>query len=110
MVGGITGRIYLNNTSYDAYYSTCGWGYGYCQQFGDFHMAATDVRNSGEVCGITDVGELIGYFESDGYSTINGYTIAGTITQNGEVLEGDYSIGSNKNLTASDRVFPEVEE
>lgn len=89
-VGGIIGELYMNN---DFYYGA-----------GDVSLNATQITNSGNVVGNADTGEIFGKFWSDGGSTLTTYTILGSITVNGEELEGDYSVGSNTNLTLSDRL------
>ena len=64
------------------------------------------------ICALStgNVGELFGSFSSDGSSTLDNYTVTGKITVNGELLEGSYDVGSNTNLTLTNRVAPEVEE
>ena len=89
-VGGIIGELYMNN---DFYYGA-----------GDVSLNATQITNSGNVVGKAETGEIFGKFWSDGASTLTTYTILGSITVNGEELEGDYSVGSNERLTLSDRL------
>ena len=77
---------------------------------GTLSINATQFTNIGNISGNADTAEIFGKFWSDGGSTLTTYTILGSITVNGETLEGDYSVGANTNLTLSDRVLPEGSE
>ena len=107
-VGGIVGDVYFNNSG--DYW--CGVHYHSWDDHNTYsynQFAASNIVNAGSVSGATQVGEIFGVSWSDGNSTLTTYTILGSITVNGEVLEGEYSVGSNTRLTLSDRVIPEVD-
>ena len=103
-VGGIIGALVYDNTGR---YST-----------GILSTAASNcivnlasLINSGKVSGVSACGELFGSFWSDGASTITTYTVTGKITINDELLEGEYDVGSNTNLTLSGReIYTEATE
>ena len=90
-MGGIIGKMSYDNTGSD-------WRNSY-----NCFVNITAVSNSGMVSGVSTVGELIGVFWSDGSSTVTGYTVTGKIVINDELLEGEYDVGSNTNLTLSGR-------
>ena len=79
-------------------------------------ISANNLTNTGMVSAQANAGELIGYHYSDGEigvtSSATNYTVTGSITINGELLEGNYDVGTNTNLTLSGRELyvPEVEE
>lgn len=75
----------------------------YCTIMGDVGIVATGFVNNGEVVSADQAGEIFGNFASDAPSTLTTYTVTGKVTINGEVLEGEYDVGSNSNLTLSDR-------
>ena len=106
-IGGIIGAVHVNNTG-DGWCDH--WPYNGHYTYSYFRLTATNLNNSGDVSGIGKVGEIYGYFYSDGSSTLDNYTVTGNITVNGELLEGNYDVGSNTNLTLTNRVAPEVEE
>lgn len=93
-VGGVIGALSVENT-YKWY------------PYPVLSIHTTQFNNSGEIIGKSDTGEIFGRFWSDGGSTLTTYTILGSITVNGEALEGDYSVGFSERLTLSDRVLPE---
>ena len=111
-VGGIIGYCYLNNTASRTQTSCCGYYYVYHTHRGDSKLSADSITNIAEISGAMNVGEFIGCFYSDTGSTLNQYTVTGSITINGELLEGNYDVGTNTNLTLSERELyvPEVEE
>ena len=106
-VAGIVGYVYSNG-AYDQYVNYCCNYYG-CYRRGDFAVNATNISNLGDVNGKSFVGEIFGYFSSDAPSTLTSYTVTGKVTVNGEVLEGEYDVGTKTNLTLSGREIPNAE-
>lgn len=98
-VGGLFGYVYIINNHY---YWSCGHGIS--------KLVGTGFANSGYVSGASQVGELLGFFDSDDASTIDNYTVTGKITINNNLLEGTYDVGTSYDLTLTNRVAPEVEE
>ena len=95
-VGGLIGVIKnINNGSWYDYYA----GTIHCSS----SLNIVDLKNVGTVFGISNCGELFGEATSEGSSTVTGYTVTGKITINGELLEGEYDVGTSSNLTLSDR-------
>ena len=67
------------------------------------------------VSGSGNVGEIFGYFYTDGVASVpsllTNYTVSGKITVNGELLEGTYDFGSNTIITLSGReIYTEATE
>ena len=94
-VGGIVGNSYAINS----YSGSGNIAYITCTQFG----------NSGSVIGKSadTTGEMFGKVYAEAESTLAGYTVLGKITVNGELLEGEYDVGSNTNLKLSERKVSE---
>ena len=90
-VGGLIGMMYTEN---DGHY-----GYSYYRSYFDI----IESKNVGTVFGINNCGELFGKVTSEGTSTVTGYTVTGKITINGELLEGEYDVGSNTKFVLSGR-------
>ena len=113
--GGIIGYAYLNSVLeskklVDHCCTWCGHVSNYCYEYGACIFTATDVTNIGSVSGESNVGELFGYFVADANSTLSSYTVTGSVSVNGEAKEGNYDIGSNKNLALSGReIFVPIE-
>ena len=87
-VGGIIGFTYLDDP--DWY---------------EINIRGTKLTNKGSISGENYVGELIGHYNfADGsMSSVSDYTVTGKITVKGDLLEGEYDIGSDHNLTLTDR-------
>ena len=113
--GGVVGLINAAS-SYFKSSRNCHCANGYCDNIGCFTISANNLTNTGMVSAQANAGELIGYHYSDGEkgvtSSATNYTVTGSITINGELLEGNYDVGSNTNLALSERELyvPEVEE
>ena len=112
--GGIVGLINAVSSYYKSTkYCHCRYE---CENVGCFTTSANNLTNTGMVSAQANAGELIGYHYSDGEkgvtSSATNYTVTGSITINGEILEGNYDVGTNTNLTLSGRELyvPEVEE
>ena len=88
-VGGVFGSAYFENTHNGSYEK--------------YQMIGTNYHNIGNISGVSEVGELIGRFVSDGASSVTTYTVLGEITINGDKLEGNYDVGYNQYLTLSGR-------
>ena len=105
-VGGIVGEFSISNEHYWDNQRCC-HGTGYCTlrclRLSDVKLIATNVNNNNEVAGKSEVGEIFGSFASDAPSTLTTYTVTGKVTVNGEILEGEYDVGSNSTITLSGR-------
>ena len=94
--------MYLENTGlhWDDHNSS------YCYDHyheGRSKLSATLFENTGIINAATLTGEIFGSFFADLSSTLTTYTVTGSITVNGEVVEGTYDVGSQINLTLSER-------
>lgn len=104
LAGGIIGDVSLDNA-----YSIANKCHekefhdNYCLIVYDASLNATNLVNEGEVCAGNNAGEIFGSFVSDAPSTIDNYTVIGKVTVKSEVLEGEYDVGLNTNLTLTDR-------
>ena len=99
-VGGIFGYAYLNN-------SHSHWN---CNpDDGGSKLVGANLTNGGAISGASNVGEILGYFDSDDKSTIDNYTVTGKITIGNKLLEGTYDVGTIYDLTLTNRVALEVE-
>lgn len=115
-VGGIVGRMRLNNTK--DYRCSIHVSWENHNTYSYFRLVATGFTNTGVVGGVSEVGELFGYFWTDGKSTVTTYTVLGQKTVNGEVLDAEgvsYDVGASTNLTLSGRNIyvaptPDVEQ
>ena len=111
--GGIIGLVQTSSSYYTG--KLCHCGYYRCYYIGCFTISASNLTNMGMVSAKANVGELIGQHYSDGErgvaSSVTTYTVTGSVTLNGEVVEGSYDVGSNTNLSLSNREIyvPEVE-
>lgn len=106
-VAGVIGYAYLESV-YDAYKGWCCNYYG-CNHRGDTSINVSDIICQGDVIGEQNIGEIFGSFSSDGPSTLANYIVTGKVTVNGEVLEGEYDVGTKTNLTLSGREIPNAE-
>ena len=107
MVGGNAGNISVESTyeQHNAKHTNHGGGYSSnaCSIIGDIRILATNIVNTGNISAGNSVGEIFGSFVSDAPSTIDNYTVIGKVKVKSEVLEGEYDIGLNTNLTLTDR-------
>lgn len=98
-----------NNYSYSTYYT------GPCEYHGHHNISFQNIVSTGMVSGSGNVGEIFGYFYTDGVASVpsllTNYTVSGKITVNGELLEGTYDFGSNTIITLSGReIYTEATE
>ena len=111
-VGGIIGEFSISN-EHSLGNQSCCHNTGYCTlkcvKISDVKLIAVDVTNGNEVVGGDAVGEIFGHFSSDGPSTFTNYTVTGKVTVNDEVLEGEYDVGTNTNLSLAGREVPGAE-
>lgn len=114
--GGIIGLASMASSYYKGIYEHCTW-YKSCYEIGCFTISGSNLTNTGMVSAKANAGELIGYHSSDGEkgvtSSVTTYTVTGSVTLNGEVLEGNRDTGyTTDNLTLSGRTIyvPPVEE
>ena len=70
---------------------------------------STDFTNLGKISGEAKVGEIFGRHYAARVSTLTGCTVLGWVTENGEVIE-NRDVGSNTNLTISDRTLYTTED
>ena len=82
-VAGLLGHCQLNNGRYNMY------------------MIATLMINQGEICGVSEVGGLIGYFYSDGASTVADYHSSGSVAAEDRNSIPSLTVANSTNLTIS---------
>ena len=112
--GGIIGAVSLQSTFETAYrhcctYSVSNHGGHVCTFIGNVNLITSELENAGSVSGNISSGEIFGSFSSDGPSTLTNYTVTGKVTVNDEVLEGEYDVGTNTNLSLAGREVPGAE-
>ena len=107
-VGGIIGRVYLDNPFSRRHSGVYTNGTHY--DIGYAKIVSNNFENTGNIKAATNVGEIYGNFYTDMESSLDSYTVIGKITVNGESLEGTYDVGTNTNLALTNRVGPETEE
>ena len=81
--GGIIGYAYFDNS----------------HSMRSMSAILTNLKNSGEVSGAGEVGEIFGYFDSEGISTLTTYEILGHVTVNGTLNEGEFPAGTAHDIT-----------
>lgn len=106
-VAGIFGRLYaINNYAYHdyVYMSHNHWDYG------QISIKMSSFENSGVISGTSSTAEIFGYAWIEIASTIDGYATLDSITVDGKVLEGEYIVGDNHNVTVCNKILPETDE
>ena len=104
--GGIIGYVYLNSSyilEKTYCHSGCDQWSHRCIHYGEMIVHTSALTNTGDVSGNNKVGEMFGSFSSDAMSFITTYTLTCKVTVDGEVVEGEYVVVSNSNLTLSGR-------
>lgn len=118
-VGGILGYAYLNTSTANKsnIRQHCEWecyrNENYCNTYNEWFLQSSNVSNTGTISGTSNIGELFGYFSSDGASKITNYTVLDKVVISGEENNGAFDIGATKvNITLTDRTVytPEVED
>ena len=112
-VGGIIGYTYSESTYYKETWDCCETNKSYdyytgpCEYHGHHNISFKNIKNTGMISGSGNIGEVVGYFHTDGVasvpSLITNYTVLGKITVNGELLEGTYDFGPKTSITLSGR-------
>jgi len=109
-ISGIIGHINVYSSYSKSHERHCSIWYGdYCYNIGDFGINSNNLKNSGNISGNNRVGEIYGFFNSDGPSTLTDYAVTGKVTINGAAIEKIYDIGESTNLTLSGRTGPETD-
>ena len=111
--GGIIGYTHSESTYYKETWDCCDtnknweWYTGPCEYHGHHNISFQNIENMGMISGSGNVGEMVGYFYTDGVASVpsllTDYTVSGKITVNGEVKEGSYDFGSKTPITLSGR-------